>query len=127
MVKDIRGFLLKLAGFSVLLFLVHYYILLQFFSGVLYFPLWAIYCFNAAMVLGVYITLRYYSQIQPANVFKYFLLLTLIKMVLVVVFLLPLFLKKSAHTQLEIFNFFIPYFLFLIFEITGLTKFLQKT
>ena len=127
MVREIGSFLLKLLGFSLLLFLVHYYVLVQLFSGELYFPLWSIYCFNAIMVLGVYVILRYYSQKQPANIFKYFLLLTLLKMILVVVFLLPLFLKRSAHTQLEVFNFFIPYFLFLIFEIMALTKFLQKS
>ena len=127
MIKDIGGFLIKLLGFSLLLFFVHYYILAQFFSGELYLPLWAIYCFNAVLVLAVYLILRYYSEVQPSNVLKYFLLLTLLKMVLAVVFLLPVFLKKSAHSQLEIFNFFIPYFLYLFFEIMGLTKFLQKT
>ena len=127
MIKDIGAFLLKLILLSVILFFVHFYILFQFFEGELYFPLWTIYCFNAAMAFGVYSTLRYYSDSQPQNVLKYFLILTLLKMALAVVFLLPLFLKKSAHTQLEIFNFFIPYFLFLIIEIMGLSKFLQKT
>ena len=127
MAKDIGSFIVRLLGISLLLFFVHYYILAQLFAGTLYFPLWSIYCFNAVMVLGVYLVLRYYSEKQPEKIFKYFLILTLVKMALVVVFLLPLFLKKSAHTQLEIFNFFIPYFLFLIFEIMGLNKFLQKT
>jgi hypothetical protein len=127
MIKDIGSFLIKLLGFSLLLFFVHYYVLAQFFSGDLYLPLWAIYCFNSVMVLLVFLILRYYSSEQPANVLKYFLLLTLLKMGLAIVFLLPVFLKKSDHTQLEIFNFFIPYFLFLIFEIMGLTKFLQKS
>ncbi|MBT8183695.1 MAG: hypothetical protein KJN76_02550 [Eudoraea sp.] len=127
MIRDVGSFSIKLLGFSLLLFFVHYYILAQFFTGELYLPLWAIYCFNAAMVLLVFLILRYYSRVQPANVLKYFLLLTLLKMALAIVFLLPVFLKKSAHAQLEIFNFFIPYFLFLIFEITGLSKFLQKS
>ena len=127
MIKDIGVFVLKLALLSLLLFLVHSYILFQFFEGELYFPLWTVYCFNAAMAIGVYAALRYYSEIQPQNILKLFLILTLLKMALAVVFLLPLFLKKSSHAQLEIFNFFIPYFLFLIFEILGLSKFLQKT
>jgi len=127
MIKDIGSFVIKLLGFSLLLFFVHYYILAQFFSGELYLPLWSVYCFNAAMVLAVYLILRFYSKEQPDSVLKYFLLLTLLKMVLAIVFLLPVFLNKSAHSQLEIFNFFIPYFLFLIFEIMGLTKFLQKS
>ncbi len=127
MIRDVSAFLLRLAGFALLLFLIHYYLLLQFSSGQLYFPLWAVYGFNVLMVLAVYILMRYYSKKQPNNMFRLFLILTLSKMALVVVFLLPLFLRKSGHIQLELFNFFIPYFLLLIVEITGLTKFLQKT
>jgi len=127
MTKEIRAFLIKLAAFSIGLFFVHYYILFQFFSGELYFPLWTIYCLNAVMVFAVYVILRYYSTRKPGNMFRLFLILTMVKMGLVIVFLLPLFLKKSDHTQLEVFNFFIPYFLFLIFEIIGLNNFLQKS
>lgn len=125
--KDIGIFLIKLLGFSAVLFFVHYYLLSQFFTGQLYFDLWTVYLFNAVMVLVVYMTLRYYYANKPEHVLRTFLLLTILKMGLVVVFLIPLFLKKSAHTQLEIFNFFIPYFLYLIFEIMALTKFLQKS
>lgn len=127
MIKDILVFLAKLTGFSLLLFVLHYYILYQFFNGTLYFPLWSIYCFNALMVFTVFLTVRYYSQKKLQNIFKVFLILTVSKMILSIIFLLPLFLKKSGHTQMEIFNFFIPYFLYLIFEIVGLNKFLQKT
>lgn len=127
MIKEIGIFIGKLLGFSALLLLVHYYILSQFFSGDLVFPLWSIYIFNMVLVLAVYLTLRYYSTTKPQEIFKIFLILTILKMVLAVVFLLPLFLQKSNHTQLEVFNFFIPYFLFLIFEIFALNRFLQKT
>ncbi|MGB5820137.1 MAG: hypothetical protein WBG90_11695 [Saonia sp.] len=125
--KEIGVFIIKLFGFSLLLFAVHYYVLLQFFSGQLYFPIWTIYCFNALLVLGVYLVLSFYAKKGRQNMFKLFLILTLVKMALVIVFLLPLFLKKSGHTQVEVFNFFIPYFLFLAFETIGLNKFLQKT
>ncbi|MEL6917510.1 MAG: hypothetical protein AAFO99_07245 [Bacteroidota bacterium] len=127
MLKEIGVFLLKLTGFSVLLLAVHYYVLLQFFSGELYFPIWAIYCFNAVLVIGVYVVLRAYAKKQFGNMFKLFLITTLVKMVLVILFLLPLFLKKSQYTQVEVFNFFIAYFLFLIFETIALKTFLQKT
>ena len=125
--KDIGIFFVKLLGVSSLMFFVHFYILSQFFSGQLYLYLWQIYLFNATMVFGVYVTLRYYFSNKPESVLRIFLILTILKMALVIVFLIPLFLKKSAHTQLEVFNFFIPYFLYLIFEITALTRFLQKT
>lgn len=120
------SFIVKLFGFTLLLLAVHYYILKQFFSGTLQLPLWLIYAFNAVMVFLVYSVLRHYSN-KKKDMLKYFLGMTLGKMALAVIFLLPIFLNKSAHMQLEIFNFFIPYFLFLTFEIFNLNNFLQKS
>ncbi|MEK6152805.1 hypothetical protein WIW50_06075 [Flavobacteriaceae bacterium 3-367] len=125
--KEMGVFLVKLLAFAGLLFAVHFYILLQLFSGTLYFPLWGIYLFNAALVLAVYVVLRWYAAQESKNVFKIFLMLTIAKMALVIIFLLPLFLKKSDHTLVEVFNFFIPYFLLLLFETIAINKFLQKT
>jgi drug/metabolite transporter (DMT)-like permease len=125
--KNITNFLLKLSGFSLGLFAIHYYILHQFFEGDLVLPLWVIYAFNAVMVFVVYSVLNHYSKDENNDMLKFFLSLTIVKMGLVIVLLLPLFLKKSDHTQLEVFNFFIPYFLFLGLEIFSLNKFLQKS
>ena len=127
MTNEISSYLLKLLGFTILIFGIHWYLLSQFFEGSLYFPLWTIYVFNAVLVAVVYILVLNKSQTKPKNVFQLFLILTLVKMALAVVFLIPLFLKKSDHTMLEILNFFIPYFLFLTFEIFSLNKFLQKS
>ena len=44
-----------------------------------------------------------------------FLVLTLVKMVLSLVFLLPLFVEKLDNVVPEVINFFISYFIFLIF------------
>jgi hypothetical protein len=125
--KSIINLLLKLLGFSIGLFGIHYYIILQFFDGTLVIPLWVIYIFNAAMVFIVFAILKHNSKDKSKDMLKLFLILTIVKMALTIVLLLPLFLKKSDHTQLEVFNFFIPYFLFLIFEIFSLNKFLQKS
>ena len=125
--KDISNYLIKLLGFSVLLFAVHYYLISQFFEGNLHLPIWSIYLFNAVLVAVVYIIIFNKSQGGSKSIFQLFLGLTIAKMVLAVVFLMPLFFRKSDHTQLEILNFFVPYFLFLIFEIFSLNKFLQKS
>lgn len=125
--KEIGLFVIRLLSFSLLLFCVHYYILFQFFSTDLYFPLWTIYCFNGVLVLVVYLVLRYYANKIQKDMLKVFLGLTMLKMMLAIIFLLPLFLKKSDHVQLEVFNFFIPYFLFLSIEIISLNNFLQKS
>ena len=125
--KSILNLILKLLGYSIALFGVHYYILSQFSFGELALPLWVIYTFNGVMVFIVFSVLKHYSKEKGNDMLKIFLILTIVKMALAIVLLLPLFLKKSDHAQLEIFNFFIPYFLFLTFEIFSLNQFLQKS
>ena len=124
--KETSSFILKLVAFTVLLFLIHIYIISQFFEGDLYFPIWSIYLFNSVLVLIMYVILKYKSKDKIDKTLQFFLGLTMVKMILAIVFLLPLFFGKSDHSQLEVINFFIPYFLFLAFEICSLNKFLQK-
>ncbi len=126
MTNETRSFILRLIGVTVLLFSIHFYIIQQFFDGELYFPIWAIHIFNALLVLIVYSILKYKIGKGSKKIYHLFLGLTISKMALAVVFLLPLFFGKSEHAQLEVVNFFIPYFLFLAFEIISLNKFLQK-
>lgn len=124
--KETSSFLLTLIGFTTLLFLIHFYIIYQFFQGQLYFPIWTIYVFNVALVCAVYFVLNYKYKQNSKSILNFFLGLTMLKMILAIVFLLPLFFGKSDHSQLEVINFFIPYFLFLAFEIFSLNKFFQK-
>lgn len=126
MIKEATNFIVKLFIFTAFLFLIHYYILSQFFEGILHFPIWSIYAFNAVLVLIVYSVITYKNKQGSKKMYQLFLGLTIIKMVLAIVFLLPLFFGKSEHAQLEVVNFFIPYFLFLGLEIFSLNKFLQK-
>ena len=127
MTKETTQFILTLLFVTVLLSGVHYYILSQFFDGDLYFPIWTIYTFNAVLVFGVYLILKYKSKQGSDKMYQFFLGLTMLKMALAIVFLLPLFFGKSNHSQLEVVNFMIPYFLYLAFEIFSLNKFLQKS
>ena len=127
MTKTAISFCIRLLIFSVLLFSAHFYILLQFFNGTLYFPLWSIYVFNAVLVLIVFLVISGKSKKGSSKIYQTFLGLTALKMVFAVVFLLPIFMGKSEHAQLEVINFFISYFLFLGFEIFSLNKFLQKS
>lgn len=126
MTKETLSFALRLLIFSIILFGIHSYILSQFFEGKLHFPLWTIYAFNAVLVFIVYSILRFKGNQGSDKMYQLFLGLTIGKMVLAIIFLLPLFFGKSNHAQLEVINFFIPYFLFLGFEIFNLNKFLQK-
>jgi len=126
MIKETISFAIRLLIFATLLFGVHFYIISQFFEGNLYFPIWTIYIFNVVLVFGVFLILNYKATQGSEKMYQLFLGLTLLKMILAIVFLLPLFFGKSEHSQLEVINFFIPYFFFLTFEIFSLNKFLQK-
>ena len=117
----------KLLGLTAILYGVHYYIILNFFSEKeLYFPLWSIYLFNAVLVLIVFGIIQYKVSKGSENAMNIFLSLTTVKMILAIVFLLPVFAGKVAHSQLEVINFFIPYFCFLAFEIFQLNNFFKK-
>ncbi|NND62113.1 MAG: hypothetical protein HKN48_02845 [Flavobacteriaceae bacterium] len=122
-----RNFVIGLIGFTGLLLAVHYYIFYNFFSEIeLYLPLWGIYAFNAVLVFIVYSVINYKVSQGSDKAYQIFLTATIVKMVLSIVFLLPIFLGKSDNKQVEVINFFIPYFLFLVFEIMGLNKFFQN-
>jgi len=125
--KQLATFGLKLIAYSGILWAVHYYILFNFFPDTqLYFPLWTIYVFNTVLVFIVYAVINQKVSKGSEKAFQIFLILTMIKMVLAIVFLLPVFTGKVDNMKLEVFNFFIPYFFFLGFEIFALNKFFQN-
>ena len=93
MTNETRSFILRLIGVTVLLFSIHFYIIQQFFDGQLYLPIWAIHIFNALLVLIVYSILKYKIGKGAKKIYQLFLGLTISKMALAVVFLLPLFWK----------------------------------
>ncbi len=127
MTKELSSFLIKLIAFALILFGVHTYLLSNFFEGDLKFPIWSIYTFHVVTVCAVYLIVRDQSRKKSQKIFQSFLILTIAKMVLAIIFLSPLFFNTYEHTQLEVINFFIPYFLFLGFEIFSLNNFLQKS
>ena len=125
--KDLGMFATKLLGFAGVLLAVHYYIFYNFFSELeLYLPIWSVYVFNVVLVFAVYAIINYQMTNASDQVLNIFLGSTMVKMVLALVFLLPIFLDKTPHVKTEIFNFFIPYFLFLGFEIYALNKFFKN-
>lgn len=127
MIKDLLKFSTLLCCVTAILATIHYYIFWNFFSEtILFFPLWIIYIFNAVLVLLVYIIIYYNVSKGNKKTYNQFLMLTLIKMGLAIAFLTPLFFGKSENASIEVINFFIPYFLFLTFEIVTLSKFFSS-
>lgn len=121
------NFLLQLLIASVLIFGVHSYLLHYFVNQTpLFFPIWQIYTFHFVITALIYGLINYkYSQ-KKTEVFNLFLVGTFLKMILAILFLLPLLLSEFENKKPDVFNFFIPYFLFLAFEVISITKFLQK-
>ena len=118
MISGMRDFLLRLLGFSVLLFLIHYYIIYQFFTGKLYFGIWTIYVFNAVLVLLVYSVVIYRIKQGARKIYQLFLGLTVLKMGLAILFLLPLIFWKIRPCATGSHQFFYP-----LFSLSGIRNF----
>ena len=119
-------FLLQLIGVTMVTFGLHAYLLHYFANDtVFFFPVWQIYTFHCVVTLVMYSLINYRFSSGKKDIFNLFMVLTFLKMILAIVFLLPLLLSDFENKQPDVFNFFIPYFLYLFFEVYALTKFLQ--
>ena len=121
------NFLIQLTALSALLFGINSYLIYHFAKDiVLFFPLWQIYVFHIITVAIVYTLINYRDSIGKTEVFNTFILGMLIKIILTFVFLLPWILSKPEQKGVDLANFFVPYFIFLAFEVLSVVKFLQK-
>jgi len=112
---------------SAILFFIHYSLIENFSTNsVLIIPLYKIYLFHFIVTIFLVCTINYKYFQGNENIFNFFIILTLIKMVLAMVFLLPLILSVSKNKTAEVFNFFIPYFFYLAYEVFSITKNFQK-
>ena len=121
------SFLLQLVAVTAILLGMHTYLLSYFADEIMFFfPVWHIYVFHFVITGLFYTIINYKFSIGKTQVFNLFMGMTLLKMILEILFLLPLLLSDFQNKQPDVFNFFIPYFMYLFFEVYALTKFLQK-
>ena len=121
------AFIIQLLAITGVLLAIHSYLLHQLASDMdFFFPVWQIYTFHFVMTLIFYSVINYKFSTGKRTIFNLFLIMTFTKIALSVLFLLPLLISDSENTQPDFFNFFIPYFLYLFFEVYAITKFLQK-
>lgn len=121
------SFLLQVSVFTLILFGIHIYLLSYFAADmVFFFPVWQIYTFHFVITTLFYTLINYKYSKGKTEIFNTFMLGTLVKMIIAILFLLPLLLSEFENKQPDIFNFFIPYFIFLSFEVYTITQFLQK-
>ncbi len=120
-------FLVKLSIFTIILYLLHQYLIRSFFStSNFFFETWEIYLFQFITVAALIYFLQHRRKVKPDKVLNTFVILSLLKMGAVIIFLLPLFLDKSIDSKPAVFSFFIPYFLFLILESVFALKILNE-
>lgn len=122
------NFLLLITVLSVVLYGIHSYLLTYLAADLrLFFPLWQIYVFHFFVTTLLYTIVNYKFSSGKTDIFILFMASTFVKMFLAILFLLPLILSDVEKKQPDIFNFFIPYFIYLSFEVYSITKFLQKS
>lgn len=111
---------------SIVLYLLHSYLINALASDKEFvIPVWNMYFFHFISVLIVYSIINFRFSNGKTQVFNPFILLMVLKMVFVVVFLLPLFLSDQTEKVGDAINFFIPYFIFLAFEVYRINQFLM--
>lgn len=121
------SFLLLCVLLTIVLFGIHSYLLYYFAKDVtLFFPIYHIYIFHFLVTTLLYTVINYRFSKGKTDIFNLFMVSTLLKMVLVILFLLPLILSDFDKKQPDVFNFFIPYFIYLFFEVVLITKILNE-
>ncbi|PKG41326.1 DUF6168 family protein [Psychroflexus sp. MES1-P1E] len=110
---------------SAVIFMIHYSIDLVF-NVVTYYSLFSIYIFHTISALSVAgIVQLVYKNSQDHAGFA-FMGTSLLKMLAAILFLLPGFLSDDKPSFTNILNFFIPYFVFLIFEAIQVIKLINQ-
>lgn len=121
------SFLKYLVPFTLLLFFAQYYGTAAI-SQVhdFFYATWSIYLFLFVTTLLIYVLLLFVNANFPDFTGFAFLGTTFVKMMAAVVFLIPLIQSEGRETNLDIAAFFIPYFLFLLFETVFSVRLINK-
>jgi hypothetical protein len=111
------SFLKYIIPFSVILFFVQNYIVTTAFEDILFFySTWSIYLFHFVITLLSYLFLIFVNKTFPDKTGFAFMGISLIKMMAAVIFLIPLLQSDLKNQIPDVGAFFIPYFLYLLFE-----------
>lgn len=115
--QQLLRFSARLFGFTLILYLLHYLLNIYVLNDLdFFYSLFAIYGFLFLTTLLIFFLLVYiFNNFQDKTGFA-FMGASLLKMFGAVVFLLPMLLNNGGDAFANILSFFIPYFLFLIFE-----------
>jgi len=121
------NFLKYLVPYSLVLFVAQYFIATNLFSNIPFFySTWSIYVFHIIITMLSYLFLLFVNKTFPDKTGFAFMGISLIKMMASVVFLIPLLQSDTIDRIPDVGMFFIPYFLFLLFETIFAVRLINK-
>ncbi|WP_300433649.1 hypothetical protein [Christiangramia sp.] len=109
-------FLKPFIPFSILLFTIQFILVNYVFEITFYYSVVAVYAFHISATFLIYLFLVYVNKSFGDKTGFAFMACSLLKMLAAVLFLLPMMLNDAPNPFQDMIAFFIPYFLFLIFE-----------
>ena len=116
MQDKLLSFLKIFIPFSIVLLAIQFIVAEYVLQLELYYPTWAIYSFHILATFLIYLFLVFVNKSFSDKTGFAFLACSLLKMLAAVIFLLPMMLSDTPDPFQDLMAFFIPYFLFLIFE-----------
>lgn len=113
---------------TIVLFIIHSLVVMNLEDdNYFYYPVWSIYLFHFIVTALVFGLLSWVGRWMPQYVGYTFMGTILLKMIVSIVFLLPLIQLSEFSKIPDFFSFFIPYFIFLLAEIILTMRILQHS
>ena len=111
------SFLKLFFPFALVLFALQYFVTLQLFSAIpFYYSVWSIYILHIVITILAHLFLLFVHKNFPDKTGFTFMGMGVLKMMACVVFLIPMIQSDTINRIPDVGAFFIPYFLFLLFE-----------
>ena len=119
-------FYFKISTISLIVLFFHYIIINFIIFPEFIIPLWKVYGFNFASLSAIYFGLLINFKYKVFNHLYLFVFETILKMIIAIIILRPLFSIDNSALILEVLNFFFLYWIFLFMEIISLRNILSK-
>ena len=119
-------FYFRISTISLIAVFFHYIIVNFIISTEFIIPLWKVYGFNFASLSAIYFGLLINFKYKVFNHLYLFVFETILKMIIAIIVLRPLFSIDNSALILEVLNFFFLYWIFLFMEIISLRNILSK-
>ena len=128
MLKQFFSFLKILIPLSLILFVVHYLIINKLlYEYSFYYPIYIIYLFLVVVTSTIIVVILVIYKNYKGKTGFAFLACSILKMLLAIIFLIPLITSNLTNKVPGILSFFIPYFLFLTIETVFILNLINRS